>query len=845
MNREVLEAPREAQVSGPIMDSDDAIARLDFLEGLTEVLSRHNLSNADRSREILARIRAFIGADVAVLRSRRGNRFAVDTMIPPERQDGDSRVSDQRSCDDRICGCVTRWKTPDEVSPFTRHGSFWTNRWSAFVADAEKRSGKACYVGCGQCLAGCESIAILPIRTNNRCTHVLQLGYAHEGLFSPERLEFLDRIALLLGASGFTASERRRGDPNRALPQRKSPDDLRSGDDIELRHVAAKTPLVLVVWCPQGDWPIVWVTDNVRRFGYEPEELISGCGSLKKLVFEDDLPQFQDKLDDITAAGQASFSARFRLTTKLDNLRWVEAESCKMKWPGDDRDHVVTSLYDVTMSMGVAAAHERELHLRRAIEASVRLGIVVVGLDGRHWHVNKVFAEMVGWSEIELLAMSEPFAYWSPGEVDGLREYSRSLLRGENQGVAREFTFVFGGGHKFPVMVLGSALKDDRGGTIGLTMTVSDLTQRKAEEAALRHSEREYRELVQNANSVIMRRRVDGTITFMNAYGERFFGYSLDEIVGQSEVGTIVPKHDTEGRDMHEVIDAIGRDPDRYAIHENENMCKNGDRAWVSWTNRAILDQNGNVVEILCVGNDITALKNAEKQLVKQQEQLRALAAEVAGAEEKERERLASVLHDDVGQQLAASALKLNMLSGTMSNSDDHWQVDDARKLVLDALSKTRSLVYEIECPVLKKLGLPASLEKMCEEFQREHGVSVRTVVDSTFAGRIDRELETFLYRSARELICNALRHAEADEIEVHLQTPNSTICLTVLDNGRGFDTLRAGEMLTAAGGFGLYNIGERLTFLGGSLDVQSKIGKGSRISMDLPWKGAQKDRNE
>lgn len=142
-----------------------------------------------------------------------------------------------------------------------------------------------------------------------------------------------------------------------------------------------------------------------------------------------------------------------------------------------------------------------------------------------------------------------------------------------------------------------------------------ELALRRQVEEALRESEARYRELVQNANSIILRRRPDGIITFFNEYAQKFFGYTADEIMGQYIVGTIVPVTDKAGRNLARMIEDIGRNPDGYSNNENENMRRNGERVWIAWTNKAIYDQDGRILEILCIGNDITERKRAEEAL--------------------------------------------------------------------------------------------------------------------------------------------------------------------------------------------------------------------------------------
>ncbi|MRR58682.1 MAG: PAS domain S-box protein [Deltaproteobacteria bacterium] len=142
----------------------------------------------------------------------------------------------------------------------------------------------------------------------------------------------------------------------------------------------------------------------------------------------------------------------------------------------------------------------------------------------------------------------------------------------------------------------------------------ADVTEHRRAEEALRESEVRYRELVENANSIILRMDKMGTITFINEFAQQFFGYHGDEIVGRSVIGTIVPESDSSGRDLCAMILDIGLHPERYVANENENMKRDGTRVWISWTNKPLFDSSGMINEILCVGNDATARKLAEEE---------------------------------------------------------------------------------------------------------------------------------------------------------------------------------------------------------------------------------------
>ncbi len=143
-----------------------------------------------------------------------------------------------------------------------------------------------------------------------------------------------------------------------------------------------------------------------------------------------------------------------------------------------------------------------------------------------------------------------------------------------------------------------------------------EISDRREIEQALRASEENYRDLVDSVNSIILRWDFRGRIIFMNSYCLFFFCYRSEEIYGRSVVGTIVPETEsTTRRNLAQLMQVIQRDPDRFRTNENENMKKDGSRAWVYWNNRPIKDSEGRIVEILSVGTDITERRNMEAKL--------------------------------------------------------------------------------------------------------------------------------------------------------------------------------------------------------------------------------------
>jgi PAS domain S-box-containing protein len=138
----------------------------------------------------------------------------------------------------------------------------------------------------------------------------------------------------------------------------------------------------------------------------------------------------------------------------------------------------------------------------------------------------------------------------------------------------------------------------------------------------LQQSEKKYRELVEIANSIILRMDTEGHITFFNEFAQRFLGYTENEILGKNAASIILPFRRSTRKGFNQLIETLSREPDSPLVSENEAVRRNGEKVWIAWTYKPIFDEEGQFREVLCIGNDITALKRADKEKKDLQAQL-------------------------------------------------------------------------------------------------------------------------------------------------------------------------------------------------------------------------------
>ena len=254
---------------------------------------------------------------------------------------------------------------------------------------------------------------------------------------------------------------------------------------------------------------------------------------------------------------------------------------------------------------------------------------MVIDKDKKVIAWNRAIEEMTGVSKKEMIGKGD-HAYTVPfyGDrrphlldlIDAPDEalesrYQHVTKKGGILSAVPDVSSVYGGKGAY-VFATCAPLYDAHGDRVGAIESIRDVTEQRQAQAALRQSEGKYRELVENANSIILRMDNMGNVTFFNEFAQGFFGYSEEEIVGKNVVGTIVPPvESTTGRDLRSMVEDIAVNPNRYASNINENMRRGGERVWIAWTNKPIRYENGWVLETLCVGNDITERKEAEEAL--------------------------------------------------------------------------------------------------------------------------------------------------------------------------------------------------------------------------------------
>jgi PAS domain S-box-containing protein len=296
---------------------------------------------------------------------------------------------------------------------------------------------------------------------------------------------------------------------------------------------------------------------------------------------------------------------------------------------------------------------------------------------------------------------------------------------------------------------------------------------------------------------------------------------------------------------------------------EHRYVPRDGAPLWVQTEARIERDRAGRPIRMIGVSTDISERKQVERQLNQELAlshsalearaaeleqrtlQLARLASDLTLAEQRAREQLAQTLHDGVQQLLVGVTLQLDRLAATERSTGDRPRdlVDLARQGISEAVAAARSLSVELYPPVLHERNLAAALAWLASWVQRTYGLVVVLSVDER-ADPGAKDVRTLLFESTRELLFNAVKHAKVDRVTLDLALEaDNGICITLTDAGVGFDAAAIfGPTSRPGSGLGLFSVRERLMLLGGRLDVESEVGRGTRFTMRAP-RGADRRR--
>jgi PAS domain S-box-containing protein len=590
---------------------------------------------------------------------------------------------------------------------------------------------------------------------------------------------------------------------------------------------------------------LYWSDETYRLYGLQPGEAEPRHEDFLSFVHPEDRPRVQQGVQEALARGGA-YQLDFRIVQRGGRERYVH---CETQIILDQEGHPVKAegaLQDVTERRRAEQDLSESRDRYQALIETTADFIWEMDAEGKYTYCSPQMKALWGYEPEDMIGKTPFDRMPSEDREQALRAFM-SLAKSPGPFTGLEASSYDSQGRLIAVEISGVPFFGVDGGLLGYRGISRDVTERKRAEETLRRSEAALRRSQEITRVHSWALNFETRELDVSDQAFRNYGYKVGEVKPTLAL-YLSHIHPDDKKMVLEYLEGMQRgelgSAEYRIVRLDGSLCVM--YSVVDGLNR---DPQGRVIGAYGIGQDVTERKRAEQalrelnttlesrvarrtaQLQHRAGQLQKLTLELAEAEERERKRLAGILHDDLQQVLAAAKLHVGLLSGRVKNdAESHEIAEQAKGLLADAIAKSRSLSHELSAPGLSRSNLREPFEWLAGQIQQKH----RFTVHLEMGERIEvasEPLRVLLYKAAQELLFNAIKHAGVHEAKLRMRRQRARLQLLVSDAGRGFEFGPSGPAL----GFGLLSIRERIEYLGGRLKIRSATGKGSTFLITVP----------
>ncbi|MGB5764946.1 MAG: PAS domain-containing protein [Sedimenticolaceae bacterium] len=679
------------------------------------------------------------------------------------------------------------------------------------------------------------------------------LNLAPGGVFPREQVFFYGSaaaasIALLLLVAALLTIRRMR----RQIAAKHDAKQRLQVSESRLRAAMEGTETGLWEWNPQtGEVYLdpVWFT----MLGYTPDAMPHAFETFEALLHPDDREATLKTIAETVSKRHERYEAEFRLRHSDGSYRWINAKGRVLEaGPDGVRSRMIGVHTDVTerrraeeqyrafFTENISTVAWLEFKTPIPIELPVDEQVDRIFREGVIKDISEACAQDYGLAREAFLG--QPItALWAPESFEtndsDLHQYMQQFIRSgyidRSTEPSREITRL--GEEKWFLVNMKGVIEN--GHLVRIWGSQSDVTESKLYAAERDELFNRLQRIAANFPGFIYqyRQRPDGSshLEYVSGNLERVYGVTSAAVADDA-----APIFDAiHPDDIERVLASIASSAKALAEWHQEYRVvhPSGRTIWAEGRSTPQKMLDGSIVWY-GYQSDISERKQLDQRLQEYQQRLKSLAGQLTLAEERERRRIAADLHDDVGQLLALTRLQLAAArKGLPAEEPLAAQLEDISQSLLRAIRETRHLIFELSSPALDELGLGAAIADWSEEqASGRHGLDVE-VFDHTRPLILDTDQRAIMFRNARELITNVIKHAQASALTIWLEQEDGELVVIIQDDGVGFDPATTLNRVDGEKGFGLFSIHERMTDLGGRLVLVSQPGGGCRASLHLP----------
>ncbi len=356
---------------------------------------------------------------------------------------------------------------------------------------------------------------------------------------------------------------------------------------------------------------------------------------------------------------------------------------------------------------------------------------------------------------------------------------------------------------------------------------IRDVTQRKEMQAELEKSENLYRTVFNTTGTAMQILDGEGNIMRVNEEWVNLFGYTSQEAEGKIHHTELLPKNRIKFQEniFHRRLAEPDSVPNTY---ETQIIDKMGYKKNVLIAASLIPQTAMRVISLL----DITEIKQIERRLRNSESRLRLLSRRIIKAAEAERVGIARELHDELAQGLVVTRLEAVSLADKLQESSQSKQIAYIIEKIDKLLDDVRDISSNLRPKMLDELGLVGAIQWYVRDFERRTGIPCFLEINENAVGVVaGKELAIEAYRILQEAMLNALRHSKAERIVIGVSTKKEKLIISIADNGIGINK----REIDSTTSLGLLGMQERASLAGGSFNLRTRPGKGTRIILSFP----------
>lgn len=471
---------------------------------------------------------------------------------------------------------------------------------------------------------------------------------------------------------------------------------------------------------------------------------------------------------------------------------------------------------------------EEQLKLISTAVEQSPVSIVITNKNGDIVYVNPAFEEVTGYKFDEVQGKNPNVLKSGETKSDNYKKLWDTITSGKKW--SGEFLNKKKDGTLFWETASISPVINSFGDITHYLGVKEDITDERKMVQELMNREEKFRTLTHNLNVGVYRNSagrngkfIEGNPAFLKILGLRdkseFDLYKMVDFYLDQESRT-------------EIEDKLKRQD--YLLNEEIQLKrKDGEIFYASISTTTVRDTDGKIICYDGIIEDITERKEIQNNILNQKLEVEALNNQLINTEEESKRQLAIALHDTIGQSLAAAKFKIDQLKAKSSQGENEKLINEVLDNIQKAINESRNITYELSPPILYDNGLIATIQWKLEEIAKN---SIKTkLIDKTEGYQLDSRIQISLYRTITEIFQNVIKHSDAQTLEVTFLKEENNYIVNISDDGIGFDYKEISERAVKDKKFGLYSVIERIKYLGGEMDIDTKNKKGTNIKIKLP----------